>query len=109
MITVFLEQPLQNPPVSQSSPRARLAPHLASKTLQGSLSVHQPCLHLSLCQMCMLSVTCRSEFPGAETLCRPQGILPYVPTSLVGGWHLAEQVKLLQVMKMLLEKAGAGE
>lgn len=111
MITIFLEQPLQNPPLSQNSPRACLTPHLASKTLEGSLSVREPCLHGSLCQnyTCVLLATCRLEFPGAETLCIPQGIFPSVPTSLVAGWCLAKQVKLLQVMKMLLEMAGAGE
>lgn len=82
MIIIFLEQPLQNPPVSQSSPRARLTPHLASKTLQGSLSVRQ-CVCLSLCvrrhDTRMLSAACRLEFPGAETLCGPQQIFPCVP------------------------------
>lgn len=59
--------------------------------------------------LCVLSATCRSEFPGAEALCGPQGIFPYVLTSLVAGWCLAEQVKLLEVVKVLLEMAGAGE
>lgn len=50
MITMFLEQPLQNPLVSQSSLRAYLTPHLALVALQGNLSVH-PCLQLSVCQV----------------------------------------------------------
>lgn len=54
MITMFLEQPLQNPLVSQSSLRAYLTPHLALVALQGSLSVH-PCLQLSVCQVTPMS------------------------------------------------------
>lgn len=104
VITIFLEQPLQTPPVPQSSPRACLAPHLAPKSLRGSLGVPQARLQLWLCQT--RGVCPQPPVDQGSLLLRHS---VHHRECLVAGWCLAKQDKLFQGLRMLLRRAGAGE
>lgn len=103
VITIFLEQPLQTPPVPQSSPRTRLAPHLARKSLQGSLGVPQARLQLWLCQM---RAVCPQPPVDQGSLLLRHSV--HHREFLVAGWCLAKQDKLFQGLRLLLGRAGAG-